>query len=93
MQMLGFYLDATLKNAVQVMPSLWTDYLSNSVFAHISFSSQQNSFLFVALLTTGNWLVRKYFVLTDLLITPNDALCAHNPESTSHFIGTVRDIV
>jgi len=80
--MLGLYSDATLKNAVQVMLSLRTDYLSNSVFTHISLSSQQNSSLLIVLLTTGNWLVKKYLVLTDLLITPIGALWC--PQSRIH---------
>jgi len=82
--MLGFYPDATLKNVVQVMPSLWTDYISSSLFTHISLSSQQNLSLRVALLTTGNWLVRKYLVLTDLLITPID-VALWCPQSRIHF--------
>jgi hypothetical protein len=70
--MVGFYTDVTFKNPMEVMRSLSTDYLSNSVLPHSSLSSQQNAAFLMALLTHGNRLVRKFLVLTDLLITPTD---------------------
>jgi len=53
--MLGFYSDATFKNAGHVMPSLWTGYLSNSVFTHILclHSRTRHFLLHCSLLVTG----------------------------------------